>query len=54
MSDDCDGCTIYYPDTVCPIVDNDYCPCRNCLIKVVCKAACSDFGNRLKDGKKEE
>lgn len=44
-NDDCEGCTIYYPKTMCPIVDVDYCPCRNCLVKVVCNSACPEFSH---------
>ncbi len=50
---DCEGCTIYYPNTMCPIVNVDYCPCRNCLIKVVCKSACPEFSH-LKTDKKSK
>lgn len=51
MSDDCEGCPMYGPETVCPIVDNDYCPCRNCLIKVVCINMCFDFSTLIEPNK---
>lgn len=48
---ECDGCPMYGPETVCPIVDNDYCPCRNCLIKVVCINMCFDFSTLIEPNK---
>ena len=47
MSDEnCDGCVMIKDKGWCTIVankkDND-CPCRTCLVKVMCENACKEY-----------
>ncbi len=50
--DNCEGCLNYDPKiNEChdrfPMLDG--CPCRECLIKVMCKTACESFLNEIMD-----
>ncbi len=46
---ECEGCNLYEPkDGMCaadelPIERVEYCPCVECLVKMRCRRACSDF-----------
>lgn len=46
-NEDCEGCTMHSPKLVCPIVDYDYCPCVNCLVKVMCNNMCFTFSHLI-------
>ena len=47
MTDECVGCIEYDEETkLCahvPEMIRDECPCRNCLIKMMCENLCSPF-----------
>ncbi len=55
----CDGCrgSITSDRTICyarrDFKNNDNCPCRNCIVKVLCKETCQDrFDYYLRKKKK--
>lgn len=53
MSDNgCDGCKLLYVGTSCPY-KNDECPCKNCIIKMMCKRSCIPFLIHLRLTKEE-
>lgn len=49
MDGDCNGCMITH---VCDFVMNNTtedCPCKLCLVKMVCFETCPEFGERYKE-----
>ncbi len=48
---ECEGCNIYIPELgLCPaanepVEDIKWCPCRECLVKPMCRLACNEFTN---------
>ena len=45
MENDCEGCVTYtlYGHNECNDTETELCPCRNCLVKVMCGWACDDL-----------
>lgn len=43
MDDDCDGCCISDPKKECWYSQIDGCPCKPCLIKMMCQKPCAHF-----------
>lgn len=42
----CDGCIMFVDKEWCTLVmteNNINCPCRSCLIKVMCRVACEEY-----------
>lgn len=53
MVDECDGCVLSHKRSVCFYNKTKGCPCKICLIKVMCKKACEDlmFHGRKAEGR---
>ncbi len=52
MSTGCKGCTMYENDTHCIIIENKKdgkCPCKNCLVKVVCEYSCEEYDEYIEN-----
>lgn len=47
MDGDCKGCTDLGICVVEPIVPREDCPCKQCLIKMVCVDACKPYQDLL-------
>lgn len=53
MKNECEGCIAYYSEEkkccrlgVIPCISESLqCPCRTCIIKVICDNTCEDFMN---------
>ena len=47
----CDGCLV---QDDCLIIGSSStsvgCPCKNCLVKMVCKSVCKDFNKKFAEG----
>lgn len=45
MNDDdgCDGCCLFHVADECFYNRNGSCPCKNCIIKMMCKKNCADL-----------
>lgn len=50
MDDECDGCRVYGLDSEVCFYNTDYrnnCPCKICLIKMMCLKICPDLRNHV-------
>ncbi len=54
MVNECDGCVLlsYYRGGDCFCNKIDECPCKACLVKVMCKEACGDLQIHFRLAKK--
>lgn len=43
MNNECDGCHVYPTVGVCFWNDVEGCPCKNCIVKVMCTETCADL-----------
>lgn len=45
MRNDCEGCRtpILLPMKPCPLSEIGCCPCKSCLVKIMCDRMCPDF-----------
>ena len=44
-NDKCKGCGVFIKSVGCGVKDSKYkskCPCRDCLVKVICSVRCND------------
>jgi hypothetical protein len=49
---DCEGCTMFHMGIDCKVLEMfkaQECPCRDCLIKVVCEEGCDKFHHITRD-----
>lgn len=56
-SDSCDGCVMAEDDEWCSIVKEGReknCPCRTCLIKVMCTYSCNEYQIYIDTSKERE
>ncbi len=48
---ECEGCNIYYITSPCFASLIEGCPCKSCLVKIVCRTNCEDLGEHLNKAK---
>jgi hypothetical protein len=54
INESCEGCTMFKDDGWCSIVTEGKekdCPCRACLVKVMCNHSCKDYSIFIKERK---
>jgi hypothetical protein len=54
FQDSCKGCFMYEHAIECKYVDKflaELCPCRECLVKIMCEMSCEDF-NKIENTQK--
>lgn len=44
---ECDGCNVSYISSTCFASHIEGCPCKNCLIKIMCTNPCKELGSHL-------
>lgn len=54
MIDECEGCVLCYKNPGCFYDRIDGCPCKTCLVKVMCKKPCDDLEMQAKRVTNEE
>jgi hypothetical protein len=50
----CEGCLVYELNKIGCRSYKDNCPCRSCLIKMMCSILCDDFRKRIRNRSHDE